>query len=89
MEVYQWLLRFNGLKVAATGYFVYCNGDRSRSDFGGVMRFSVKVIPYTGDDTWVEAALLKARQCLDGELPESTPNCKQCSYLSDVKAMGI
>ena len=89
MEVYQWLLRRNSLKVADTGYFVYCNGDRSRSDFGGVMQFSVKVIPYTGDDTWVEDALLNARHCLDGELPESTPNCKQCAYLSDVKAMGI
>jgi len=32
---------------------------------------------------------LSARQCLDGELPESTPNCKQCAYLSDVKAMDI
>jgi hypothetical protein len=49
----------------------------------------VKVIPYTGDDTWVEDALLNARDCLVGELPESTPNCKQCAYLSDVKAMGI
>jgi len=32
MEIYQWLLRQNGLKVAKTGYFVYCNGLRAWMD---------------------------------------------------------
>jgi len=30
MEIYQWLLRQNGLKVSDTGYFVYCNGKTDR-----------------------------------------------------------
>lgn len=89
MEVYQWLLRKNGLKVAATGYFVYCNGDRSQDDFGGTMRFLVKVIPYTGDDSWVGAALMDAHRCLEGNIPEPTSGCKQCSYLLDIKRLGI
>jgi RecB family exonuclease len=29
MEFYQWLLRSTGFKVAQTGYFVYCNGDKA------------------------------------------------------------
>jgi len=89
MEVYQWLLRQNGLKVADTGYFVYCNGDRSQANFGGAMRFLVKVLSYTGDDSWVEGALLDARKCLEGEIPMQTQGCEQCSYLSDIKTLGI
>jgi len=89
MEVYQWLLRQNGLKVADTGYFVYCNGDRSQADFGGAIRFLVKVIPYIGDDSWVEGALMDARKCLEGEMPMQTQSCEQCAYLSDIKTLGI
>jgi len=89
VEVYQWLLRRNGLEVADTGYFVYCNGDRSQTNFGGVMRFLVKVLSYTGDDSWVEGALLDARRCLEGDIPAHTPGCKQCVYLSDASSLGL
>lgn len=89
MEIYQWLLRQNGIKVADTGYFVYCNGDRSQVNFGGAMRFLVKVIPYIGDDSWIEDALLNARSCLEGEIPKPTLGCEQCAYLSDIKTLGI
>ena len=33
MEFYQWLLRKNGFKVSNDGYFVYCNGDKSKTKF--------------------------------------------------------
>lgn len=89
MEIYQWLLRQNGLKVADTGYFVYCNGDRSKSDFGGAVHFEVSVLPYRGDASWVEGALLSAKRCLDGALPKPAADCEQCAYLSDVKTLGI
>jgi len=89
MEVYQWLLRQNGLRVAETGYFVYCNGDRSQADFGGAMRFLVKVIPYSGDDSWVGVALINARKCLEGDVPAHTPDCEQCAYLLDIRNLGL
>ena len=31
MEIYQWLVRRQGLNVSNTGYFVYCNGRRDRA----------------------------------------------------------
>ena len=60
MEFYQWLLRQNGLDVSDTGYFVYCNGDRSQDRFDGVVRFKISVIPYTGNTSWVEPAPMAA-----------------------------
>jgi ATP-dependent exoDNAse (exonuclease V) beta subunit len=33
MEVYQWLLRQNGLRVSNIGYFVYCTGKMDREAF--------------------------------------------------------
>ncbi|HMM54216.1 MAG TPA: PD-(D/E)XK nuclease family protein [Candidatus Desulfobacillus sp.] len=90
MEFYQWLLRQNGFSVARTGYFVYCNGDRAADGFGGRMEFKVSLIPYAGDDAWVEPALMAARACLEGDAPPTaTPGCKQCAYLEDIKSLGL
>lgn len=80
MEIYQWLLRQNGFKVADTGYFVYVNGRRDKEAFDGKLEFVVKLIPYTGSDAWVEETLLDAKKCLIGALPESGEVCAYCAY---------
>jgi hypothetical protein len=81
MEVYQWLLRRKGFKVSDTGYFVYANGLRDRKAFDGRLDFEVTLIAYTGDDSWVEGAIMEAKACLDGgELPAPGPNCEYCNY---------
>lgn len=80
MEMYQWLFRQNGFKVSPTGYFVYCNGRRDNKAFDAKLEFDIKLIPYTGDDSWVGDMLVKAKRCLDGELPPKTPSCDFCVY---------
>lgn len=80
MEIYQWLFRQNGFTVSEVGYFVYCNGLRDREAFDGKLEFEVKVIPYKGNTDWVEPALIKAVDCLKGELPEPGKNCDYCAY---------
>lgn len=83
LEVYQWLLRKNGFLVSDTGYFVYCNGTTDREAFDGRLEFVVTVLPYTGDDAWVEKTLLDARRTLElDQLPAITPNCEYCHYRS-------
>lgn len=83
MEVYQWLLRQNRFKVSDTGYFVYCNGKRDREAFDGKLEFDVKLIPYTGQDLWVEKTLEEMKKCLDSEeIPRANPNCEYCSYIN-------
>ena len=85
MEMYQWLLRGNGLTVSKTGYFVYCNGKRDRPGFSGRLEFDIDVIPYDGDAGWVEECILKARECLmQDEIPSATAACDYCTYYSDL-----
>jgi RecB family exonuclease len=86
MEIYQWLFRKNGFSVSDTGYFVYCNGDTDKEAFDGKLEFDVKLIPYVGDDSWVDQAILDAHACLSsGLIPEANPDCDYCTYLSAMR----
>jgi len=85
MEIYQWLLRKNGLKISNTGYFVYCNGKTDRKAFDGKLEFDIDLLPYTGNDSWIEGTLKKIKKCLDGEMPEADPECDYCNYLKAVR----
>ncbi len=85
MEVYQWLLRKNDFQVSNIGYFVYANGKRDRDLFEGRLEFDIKLIPYTGKDTWIEDTLLNIKNCLDEEnIPKHSHNCEYCSYVNNV-----
>jgi len=88
MEIYQWLFRRNGFKVSPTGYFVYCNGDADKKAFDGKLEFDVKLIPYRGDDSWVEGVIVKLKQCLlANKLPASEVTCDFCAYFEAREAI--
>lgn len=85
MEVYQWLLRQNQLVVDPTGYFVYANGRMDLDSFDNKVEFKTKLIPYTGDDSWVGETLLKMKACMDGDMPPMGESimggeCEYCAY---------
>ena len=81
MEMYQWLFRRNGFPVSDLGYFVYVNGDAGKEHFGGKLEFRMKILPYTGNDSWVEEALAEARACLCRDHPPtSASGCEWCAY---------
>jgi len=81
IEVYQWLFRRNGFQVSNTGYFVYCNGDTDRESFDSRIDFKVNLIPYNGNDDWVENATRDISGCLRGEhIPDPGPACDFCKY---------
>lgn len=81
MEIYQWLFRKNGFNVSSTGYFVYCNGDAARGSFAGALQFKISMLPYVGDDSWVEGVLLNIKACLMSDvLPGSAGQCDHCEY---------
>jgi len=85
MEVYQWLLRANGFPVQSTGYFVYTNARMDADGFGDHLEFKTKLIPYTGNDDWVEPTLHEMKVCMEGEIPpvgESIMGgiCEHCDY---------
>lgn len=81
MEVYQWLLRNNGLNVSDTGYFLYCTGDVNATNFGGKLSFHLELIPYKGDDSWVSGTLEEMQACLRlSSPPVSSSTCEWCKY---------
>lgn len=67
LEVYQWLLRQNGQVVSDTGYFVYTNGRMDVDGFNDRVEFRTKIIPYTGNASWVDPTLIKMKKCMDND----------------------
>ncbi|MCK9445344.1 PD-(D/E)XK nuclease family protein [bacterium] len=81
MEIYQWLFKKNGFNVSPTGYFVYCNGDSGKPYFDKKLEFDIKVIPYTGDTSWIDGALNNIKDCLmSNKIPEMNSECDFCNY---------
>lgn len=86
MEIYQWLFKKNGFDVSKTGYFVYCNGDTGKPFFDKKLEFDIKVIPYAGDDSWIENSLKDIKKCLmSDEIPEMNPECDYCNYRKNAR----
>ena len=86
IEVYQWLLRRNGLKVSDTGYFVYCNGvAKDGMAFDKRLEFDVNLIDYKGSDKWVPKTLKEIKKVLDSKkIPKSSSECDHCKYVAVV-----
>ena len=81
MEFYQWLLRRQGISVAKRGWFVYCNGRRDMASFDARLEFRIKLIPYDGDDGWVEGTLAEIRKTLLApKPPELKEDCEYCQF---------
>jgi len=86
MEIYQWLFRKNGFLVSDTGYFVYANGLLDKKAFDGKLEFDVKLLPYQGDDSWVESVIKDIYKCLnDDKIPQSGQDCDYCKYRQAAK----
>lgn len=96
-EIYQWLLRQQGLAVHPTAYFLYVNASKAgtffREELVGTMTFAATLVAYTGDDSWVDGVISAAVQCLEGSsVPASGDECEHCRYYSDrarAEASGI
>jgi hypothetical protein len=81
MEIYQWLFRKNGFRVSPIGYFLYCNGKKESPRFDQRLEFDLSLIPYLGDDSWIEPKLFEIQAALDSSRrPDANNSCKLCSY---------
>ena len=81
MEVYQWIFKKLGFKVSPVGYFFFANATKNRPGFHGKLEFQTSIIPYRGDDSWIEPAIFNIKKCLDSpDIPESSPTCQHCAY---------
>ncbi|MEK7124432.1 MAG: PD-(D/E)XK nuclease family protein [Patescibacteria group bacterium] len=90
MEIYQWIFRQMGHNVSKTGYFLFANADRNRPGFHGKLEFKISIIPYEGDDSWIEKKLFEIKNVLDSaEIPESGKDCQHCAYRNLIKKASL
>ena len=86
MEVYQWLLRGNGLDVSDTGYFVYCTGRSEAEAFNAKVDFDIRLIAYEGSDDWIEPVIGRIYECLNADdVPMPGSECDHCAYVTAVQ----
>ena len=84
MDAYQWIMRRKGFQVSDVGYFIYVDGQHigekgmldDDEPFQAWMRFNAAVIPYVGDDSWVEGALVRALEVV--KMPHCPPHSGDC-----------
>lgn len=83
MDVYQFLVRRQGLEVSNRGWFVYTNGDGRASEWGEKLCFSTSLVPYDGNDAWVLEAFRRAIAIIgEPEPPAPGPECAYCAYVA-------
>ena len=86
VEMYQWLFRHNGFAVSPMAYFVYANAQKDREAFDRKLDFAMHILPYEGDDAWVDDALLAAHDCLNADrVPPYAEKCEWCAYRREAK----
>ena len=95
MEMYQWILRRKGYTVSNTGYFLYVDGQHVH-ETGMIdpdlpsqawMKFNTAIIPYIGDDSWVEETLVKAKKTLETETcPAHAECCEYGKFIEQVRS---
>lgn len=81
LEVYQWLFRKNGFRVSNLGYFISFNAIVDEKAFNNQLRFTPTLLPYEGNDSWIEPTLREARDLLAADkIPDPHPDCDYCAY---------
>lgn len=46
-----------------------------------ILQFKISLLPYEGDDSWIEETLMSIKTCLTSEIiPVSSETCKYCQY---------
>ena len=81
MEIYQWLFKKAGYPVSSKGYFLYVNGKLDHELFDAKLEFDITLLPYEGNDSWIEPTLKKLKETLDSpSMPASSSSCDFCMY---------
>ncbi len=83
VEVYQWIFRQMNFAVSKKAYFVFANAIRNNPRFDGILSFKLSIVPYVGDDRWVEDCLDRIKKTLEGDkVPQAGKDCEHCLFTS-------
>jgi len=59
----------------------YDDNGQDAEAFDGRIEFSVKLLPYTGNDQWIESVLVNLKSCLmSNNIPDQPDDCEFCGY---------
>ena len=87
IDIYQWLLKMNGFKVADDSIFLYSNALKTPEKFNDTLKFETFVLEYKGSTDWVEGKIKEIKKVLDGDtIPESNEDCETCSYVESLSS---
>ena len=65
MDIYVHILRKMGFKVSDTSYFYVCNGEKSFDNFEGKLNFTITLVPYVTDTSWVQDNINDMKKTLE------------------------
>ena len=90
MDVYQYLVRRQGLEVSNRGWFVYTNGDGRAVEWGEKLCFTTTLVPYDGDDVWVLDVFRRAVATIgEDTAPLPGPECEYCDYVAKAASSAL
>ena len=82
LEMYQWLFRKNGFKVADEAYLLYFNGKKNERFFDNQLKFDEHFVKLNCSTSWVEDTVIQTVKLLrSNEFPNSSVKCEYCNYL--------
>lgn len=88
LEIYQWIFRKKGFKVSNTAYFIFANAQKDEDSFNDQLIFEKSLIPYEGNDDWVESTIIAIHNCLQSDaMPCASEDCDYCNYRSKIQAL--
>ena len=83
MDIYVHILRKMGFKVSDTSYFYVCNGEKEFDNFEGKLNFTITLVPYVTDTSWVQDNINDMKKTLElDNVPEINKSCEKCMYLN-------
>jgi len=83
MDIYVHILRKMGFKVSDTSYFYVCNGEKGFDNFEGKLNFTITLVPYVTDTSWVQDNINDMKKTLElDSVPEINKSCEKCMYLN-------
>ena len=83
MDIYVHILRKMGFKVSDTSYFYVCNGEKGFDNFEGKLNFTITLVPYITDTSWVQDNINDMKKTLElDNVPEINTSCEKCMYLN-------
>ncbi len=86
MDIYVHILRKMNFKVSDIAYFYVCNADRNHTKFDGKLNFTITLVPYKTNTSWIDKKIIEMKQTLDSEdIPDINKSCEKCMHLSAAK----